>query len=73
MGERMALREEMNVIGAELAVKQETIYKLEAEIEATCVCQLCVSTRMYDGWSLPPPPSQDQEAVCSLSADGKEG
>ena len=33
--ERMALREEMNVIGAELAVKQETIYKLEAEIEAT--------------------------------------
>ena len=37
VGERMALREEMNVIGAELAVKQETIYKLEAEIEATYV------------------------------------
>ena len=35
VGERMTLQEKMNVIGAELAVKQEAIYKLEAEIEAT--------------------------------------
>lgn len=72
-GEVEALREERNVVGAKLAVKQEAIYKLETEIEAKCVWQLCVSAHKYGSLSLPPSPSQEQGGVCSLSADGRKG
>ena len=36
-GEVRALQEDKTTFGAKLAVKQEAVYKLEAEIEAKCV------------------------------------